>query len=157
MASEAKWRTYERVAQQILNDLGPQLGLTGVQGKQVAAGVSGTDWEIDAKGVREIDGGIVVIECRRKLKSRIKQEELAGFAYRIKDIGAVSGIAVSPLPLQEGAEKVAAFEKIIHMQLGPTDTPDNFLAIFLNEAFGQFTEQVKVSDFYHIEIIEDEK
>jgi hypothetical protein len=45
------WRTYEEVAQYLLNEFAAHFGLGHVEGKQVVPGQSGADWEIDAKGV----------------------------------------------------------------------------------------------------------
>ncbi|PAU54723.1 hypothetical protein BZL41_21895 [Pseudomonas sp. PIC25] len=102
LMSKAKWRVYEELAQSIINELAGEFGLDGVEGKQTLHGKTGTHWEIDAKGIREGNAGIILIECRRYPKRRIKQEQMAAIAYRINDIGSVGGITVSPLEPQEG-------------------------------------------------------
>ena len=83
-------------------------------------------WEIDAKGIRE-DKETIVIECRRHTRDGLKQEELGGVAFRVIDIGAAGGITVSPLGLQEGAEKVAAAQNIISVKLTADSTPTEFV------------------------------
>ncbi|WP_348270701.1 restriction endonuclease [Candidatus Filomicrobium marinum] len=99
-----------------------------MEGKQRASGrKSGTDWEIDAKGIREGNRAIVLVECRR-YKRRLNQEALAAVAYRIDDIGTDGGITVSPFPLQQGAAKVAAASRIEHVQLRPDSTREQWIA-----------------------------
>lgn len=98
-----KWLTYEQVAAEILDRIKEELGLSAVEGKQSTPGSSGTDWELDAKGIKDNSGTFVVIECRRHTKSRIKQAAVASLAWCIQDTGAAGGVIVSPLGLQEGA------------------------------------------------------
>jgi hypothetical protein len=121
---------YEVVAAEILARL-VKPGLETVEGKQVLIGLqSGTSWEIDAKGVAKDNEAFVIIECRRYTTSKLKQEQLAAIAYRIKDTGAASGIVISPCGLQEGAELVAKAENIISVRLGPESTPESFTMEF---------------------------
>lgn len=84
------WKSYEEVAAYSLNHFAKEFELTRVEGKQTVHGFkSGTDWEIDAKGVREgPNQGFVIIECRRYTSSRQNQEKLGSLAYRILDTGA---------------------------------------------------------------------
>jgi hypothetical protein len=118
----------------LLNQFAREFGLDRVEGKQDVAGQrSGTSWEIDAKGVRERDGGFMIVECRRYTTSRICQDQAAGLAYRILDTGASGGIVVSPLGFQEGAAKVAASEGIFAVTLDPTSTPASFSIGFLGK------------------------
>jgi hypothetical protein len=87
---------YEEVARILLNRMHKEFGLERVEGKQDIEGLrSGTSWEIDAKGIREGDGAIIIVECRRYTSSQLKQEHLGGLAYRILDTGVVGGITVS--------------------------------------------------------------
>jgi len=60
---------------------------------------------------------------------------VGGLAYRIIDTGASGGIIVSPLPLQDGAKKVAKANHIVHVRLGPDSTPENFAISFFNKVF----------------------
>ncbi len=122
------WVNYEEVARHVLQQLGKKFGLADVEGKQKVAGrQSGTDWEIDAKGVRDGDATIVLVECRRH-RNRLTQEALAAVAYRIIDTGAAGGIIVSLLPLQKGAAKVAEASKIEHVQLRPESARELWVA-----------------------------
>ena len=80
------WKNYQAVAAELLNRFAAHFQLDRVEGEQKVYGkVSG--WRIDAKGVRELDGAIIVVECRRKGR-RFDQENLGAIAYRIRDIGA---------------------------------------------------------------------
>src|SRR5271157_2418146 len=102
--SDKQWRSYEQISAYLLDKLSKEFGLTRVEGKQKLVGRSGTEWEIDAKGIRDDDGGIVIIECRRYTTSKQNQEKIAGFAWKITDTNAQSGIIVSQLGLQRGAK-----------------------------------------------------
>jgi len=126
------WRQYEQVAAHILNDVAAHFGLKRVEGKQSIPGLrSGTEWEIEAKGLSDDSQTFVIIECRRYTTSKLKQEHLGAVAYRIMDTGAAGGIIVTPLGLQEGAEKVAAAENIIPVRLSLNATPEQFALEFL--------------------------
>lgn len=133
--SDKRWRDYEQVSAYLLNSLSKELGLTKVEGKQKLAGESGTEWEIDAKGIRDRDGGIVIIECRRYTTSKQSQGKMAEFAWRITDTGAKSGIIVSQLGLQKGAKLVAQAGNITSVIIDANSTPKNFAVEFLNKLF----------------------
>jgi hypothetical protein len=91
-----------------------EFGLVRVEGKQKILGSStGTEWEIEGKGVTTRDKEFVIVECRRYTTSRLKQECVGALAYRISDTGASGGILVTPIGLQEGAKMVAACENIV--------------------------------------------
>lgn len=128
------WKSYEEVATYLLNHFAKEFGLSRVEDKQKVHGLkSGTDWEIDAKGVRVgANQAFIIIECRKYTKSKQSQEKLGGLAYKIEDTGASGGIIVSLLGLQEGAKKIAAHENIIDVQLNADCTPEEFVLKFLN-------------------------
>jgi hypothetical protein len=151
------WKTYEEVAQHLLNQLANHFGLGRVEGKQIVPGDSGVNWEIDAKGILKNKDGFLVIECRRYTKSRLSQEHIAGLAFRIQDTGAVGGIIVSPFDLQIGAKILAEQTHILHVTLDPASTTSDFMLRFLNQIFIGKTERVSVSDFYSVEIIRNGK
>lgn len=123
------WKRYEAVAADLLNRFAAQCGLDRVEGKQKIQGKNAT-WEIDAKGVRDSDGAVILVEFRQK-KRKLDQEALAAIAYRIQDVGAKGGIVVTPLELQSGARKVATAEEIIEMQLDRNSTSIDFSMRFL--------------------------
>jgi hypothetical protein len=102
----------------LLNQFAKEFGLERVEGKQLIEGRrSGAAWEIDAKGFRQDGATFVIVECRRYTTSRQNQARLGQLAYQIIDTGAAGGIVVSPLGLQEGAERVANAENIVTVKL----------------------------------------
>ena len=134
MSNKQSWKSYEEVARYFLNHFRQEFGLERVDPKQKIAGSSGTSWEIDAKGVCESNNSaIMLVECRQHRFKRLNQEAVGGLAYRIIDTGASGGIIVSPLPLQEGAKKVAEANHIVHVRLGPDSTPENFAISFFQQ------------------------
>jgi len=136
MAGSPKhWRSYERVAAEILDRLKEELGLSAVEGKQSLPGLSGTEWELDAKGITQKSEAFVIVECRRHTTSKIKQEAVAALAFRIQDTGAAGGLLVSPLGFQEGAQKVAASTQIHSVKLNADATPEQFTLSFLGDLF----------------------
>jgi DNA-directed RNA polymerase subunit RPC12/RpoP len=148
-----KWQTYEEVAAYLLDRFAADFGLSRVEGKQVVAGLqSGTNWEIDAKGVREGNQGFIIVECRRYTTSRLNQEDLGALAYRITDTGAEGGIIVSPLGLQEGAQKIAQAENIVEVRLDPNSTPHDFSMQFLNKLMIGVSETIRVSDDVKVQV-----
>ena len=129
-----KWENYEEVATYLLNEFANEFNLDRVEGKQKIDGKrSGTTWEIDAKGVKEDDGGFMIVECRRRTTSKQAQEHLGSLAYRIIDTGADGGIVVSPLGSQKGAEMIAKSENIFNVTLSPDSTPTEFNMGFLGK------------------------
>lgn len=131
--------------------------MADVEGKQKVVGKqSGTEWEIDAKGVRIGDSSIVLIECRR-YKTRLSQEALAAVAYRVLDAGAAGGIIVSPLPLQKGAALVAKASKIEHVELQCDSTHEQWVANIETVVHIGVTEVVNLSIQEKLEVVVRDK
>jgi len=152
-----EWRTYEEVAQHLLTKFANHFGLGYVEGKQVIPGASGTEWEIEAKGVA-IDGkGFIIIECRRYTTARISQEEAGGLAYRIIDTGAKGGILVTPLGFQKGAKKVVSHSGIKQVILNPTSTTTDYILQFLNNVFVGLSDTIPMNDSVIIKKFEQGK
>ena len=64
--ADTKWRNYEEVATYLLDKFADHFGLSRVEGKQPLLGIrSGTEWTIDAKGIRQGSEAFVIVECRR--------------------------------------------------------------------------------------------
>jgi len=142
--SDKAWENYEEVAVYLLDQVGDRLGLDfeRVEGKQDIYGSrSGAKWEIDGKGVKVGEEGIVIIECRRYTTSR--QKQAAGLAYRIIDTGAVGGILVSPLGFQKGAKKIAAAEGIQEVFMDENSTRSDYMVKFLNRATLGVSAQIR--------------
>jgi hypothetical protein len=154
---EKKWRTYEEVAQYLLNQFATHFGLGHVEGKQIIPGASGAKWEIEAKGVAASGEGFVIVECRRYTKSKIEQERVAGLAFRIIDTRASGGILVSPFDLQRGSKKVAAYSNIQHVILDPASTTTEYVMRFLNDVFIGVSDKITLKDRATIELIQDGK
>ncbi len=140
------WEAYEQVAAVLLNRFAAYFGLDRVEGKQKLPGLkSGTTWEIDAKGVRDSDDAIFVVECRRYHNRKVNQDAMAGLAYRIQDIGAEGGILVSPLEFQSGARSIAEAEEIVEVQLEPNSTPRDFAMRFFGRLMAGASVEFRVA------------
>ncbi len=149
-----RWEKYEEVTVYLLNQFKEEFGLSNVKGKQKIHGHrSGTNWEIDAKGINENGEGFVIIECRRYTTSKQNQEKLGSLAYRIIDTGASGGIIVEPFGLQEGAKKIANSENIVHVTLDANSTSDQFGMQFLNKIMICLCEHITVRDEVIVELI----
>lgn len=145
--TETTWHNYEEVAAYLLDQNAEEFGLKKVEGKQSIEGKrSGTNWEIDAKGIVDKGNGFVLIECRRYTTSKQNQEKIGALAYRIIDTGAYGGIIVSPLGLQSGAKKVASQENIIEVILDANSTPQTFALRFLNKLMIGLSDNINMSD-----------
>ncbi|MDQ2998980.1 MAG: hypothetical protein M3R61_18265 [Chloroflexota bacterium] len=144
MGEQAKyWETYEEVAAYLLDQISSEFGLARFEGKQDLIGKrSGTSYEIDAKGISSNNETLFIVECRRYTTSRQNQEKLGALAYRIIDTGAKGGIMVSPLGLQEGANKIAAAENIHSVILDANSTRSDHILKFLNQAQISFSAAV---------------
>lgn len=152
--TENKWESYEEVAAYLLNLFAEDFGLGKVEGKQLVPGVSGTEWEIDAKGYSEGGKSFVIVECKRYTKSKVSQEVIAGLAFRISDTGAKGGIIVTPLGLQEGAKKVVAHTGIHTVRLNQDSTKTDYVLQFLNKFCVGLSETVHLEDNLSIALID---
>jgi hypothetical protein len=156
--AEQRWETYEEVAQYLIEQFAEGFELGDVEGKQVVAGNSGTNWELDGKGIREDGQSIVLIECKRYTTRKVTQETIAGMAFRISDTNADGGIIVSPLGLQNGAEKVAAHTDITTVKLDQNSTTQEYVMQFLNNFCMGFVENIRLnmSDSLSITMIDSD-
>ena len=149
---EKRWKTYEEVAAFLLNRVAVHFGVGRFEGKQVVPGDSGTDWELDARGVGEGDARIIVVECKRHTKSGISQAITGALAFTIQDVGAHGGILVSPLGLQAGAKKVAAHANIVEVTLTPESTTTDYVLRFLDQIHVGISESVQATDECSVEL-----
>jgi hypothetical protein len=151
------WQSYEVVAQYLLNQFAEHFKLGKVEGKHIVPGESGAEWEIDAKGIKSDGEGFIIVECRRHTRPRLNQESMAALAFRIQDTGAQGGIIVSPLDLQSGAKKVAAYSHVQYVTLDPKSTTSDFMMSFLNQIFVGRTETVAALTAYMLRLFRTEK
>ena len=142
------WLVYEDAARKVLTDLRSILGVAHVEGKQSLAGLSGTEWEVDAKAWREASDGFLIVEVRRRETARLNQESLAAVAFRIRDVEASGGIVVSPLPMQRGACLVAKSANVAHVVVSAESTTESYLAEFMGRRFlgATVVERVNATD-----------
>lgn len=145
MSKKKAWESYEEVATYLLNEFAEHFGLECVEGKQSVPGKkTGTDWELDAKGVAKNGEGFLVVECKHR-KGRLNQAIISSLAYSIQDTGAQGGIVVTPIDLQKGAKKIAAHENIHHVILDPNSTKNQYVLRFLKKVFVGVTASVGIS------------
>jgi hypothetical protein len=126
------WEKYEETARLVLEQVKEHFGLESVQGSQALKGGL-TSWNVDAKGITET-GGIILIECRLRSRSA-NQEAIAALSFRIQDCSADGAIFVSPVSLQTGAIAVAKGTSIHHMMLDQSSTAFDFAFEFLGKLF----------------------
>ena len=69
---------------------------------------------------------------------------------RIIDTGVVGGIIVSPLGLQEGAEKIAAAEGIVSVLLDENSTRTHYVMSFLHSVMVGVSDTVTITDTLEI-------
>lgn len=154
--ADTKWRSYEEVAQYLLNQFAQHLGLERVEAKQKIPGHTSTRTiEIDGKGVKEGNAGFVILECKR-YKDRVEPEKLESLAFRIMDAGAVGGIIVSPIGLQEGAAKIAYSQNIIDVKLNREATVYEYVLRFLKDVMIGLREEIKFHDTVTVEKVTKE-
>lgn len=150
-----EWKSYEEVAQHLLNEFAGRFRLGRVEGKQIVPGASGTDWQIDAKGVCARGEGFVIVECKRHTTRGLCQETVGGLAYRIVDTDAKGAILVTPLALQRGAQKIAKHSKITHVTIDPSSTTTDYIMKFLGQVFVGLQGEVAVKAKVKIKVIKN--
>ena len=131
--SKTTWETYEQVTEEILREAGSILGIDLVESKQKVTGQA-TDWEVDVKAVDTSTGKTVLVECKRHGR-RVNQATVASLAYQIQDTRANRGIIVTPIGLQEGAQRIAAMHNIQVVRLSADSDIENFVAYLADRVF----------------------
>lgn len=153
MPSIKKWCKYEDVVKQLIYDVRDFLEIGRVEGKQKIKGtLSSTEWEVDVVAYNARDEKLILVECKYRSHSKLSQEVLGGFAYRVMDAEADRGIIVTTIGLQEGASKVASASKIIELKLDPNSTSADYIAKIANQIFIKSTESIKINDHINIEV-----
>lgn len=146
----AGWMKYEEVVRLLLHQYRDAFGLDRVGPKQKVPGDSGTEWEIDVVAYGKDDGKLILFECRR-YKSKIKQEAVGGFAFRIDDTQAAKGYIVTPLGLQKGAEIVAQYKQIGCIRIPRDATAKNHIVQFLDKVFIGVTDRITFTEKVRVE------
>lgn len=102
-------------------------------GIDVPFDVGGTTWTIDV--ALQLDSSeVVVAECRRR-EANVKQEEVAGFAYKVEQLRQelglpIAGVFFAKSGHQLGALKVGNFEGITMAVLSEGEKPPGFSMVF---------------------------
>jgi hypothetical protein len=150
--SDKHWKSYEEVAQYLLNRFANHFGVGRFEEKQLVPGESGTSWEIDAKGCSDANQRVLVVECKRHTKSGIPQAIAGALAFTIQDVDAEGGILVSPLGLQAGAKKVASKANIVEVVLNENSTTTDYVMKFLDQIHFGDSAMLSVTDHLVIEV-----
>jgi len=149
-----QWESYEDVGTYLLDRFAAEFGLDRVEPKQDVTGRrSRTSWEVDAKGVCQGNQGFVIVEFRRYTTSRQSQGKMSGLAYTIIDTGAKGGIIVSPMGLQQGAEKIAAAENVVNVILNENCNHHEYMMRFLNKLMVGLQDSMGLEDKVEIELL----
>jgi hypothetical protein len=148
----SQWRTYEEVAQQILDEQREFFGLSRVEGKQNLPAANGTTYEIDIVGYQQGSNRLVIFECR-DYKNRLTQEAVGGFAYRIQVTGAGGGYLVTPIGLQSGAQLVADYEKIGVITIPRGATTEKYVLRFMHDILVKVTDHIDFQDAAMFELV----
>lgn len=135
-----KWEKYEQVAQILLDRFAHEFGLSGFEPKQVIEGKI-ESYEIDAKGVKEGDQVIILVECKHYKSSRITKKDVAYLSFQIDDTGAAGGITVSTLPVQRGAAKISNAKNIVNVTLNKECTTVDYIMKFLRKILVGFSDE----------------
>ena len=72
-------------------------------------------------------------------------------AFRITDTGAVGGLVVSPMGLQEGAAKIATSQNIVAVQLDRDANEYEYVLRFLKQVMIGIHDQIKLKDIATVE------
>jgi hypothetical protein len=119
-------------------------GVTRVRGK------SGYEWNIDVAATKSVSQGTVIFEVRRR-KRNVVPEEIAALVYKIQDTSSEKGYLVTKLDRgpSSGADIIAEFEHIEHIQVSEDSTPEYSLMKCLERWF------VDLADKFDYEIEKD--
>jgi Restriction endonuclease len=122
------WRSYEELARHVLMCFADMLGISEVEAKQRLMGATGTEWEIDAKGVKADGRGFLVVECKERSAARLDQATIGSLAFTVQDVGAQGAVIVTSIGLQEGAKKIAEHQDFKIVFLRKESTFEQFFA-----------------------------
>ncbi|WP_175701133.1 restriction endonuclease [Burkholderia ambifaria] len=153
--ADPTWKSYEQIAEFVLNQCANEFGLSRFEGKQDVAGKSGTDWEVDARGWTEGDSAHFVVECKKHSNTAISQAITGSLFCTIRDTDAAGGFLVSPHGLQSGAKKLAASTNIHEIKLDPRSTTAAYFGEWLGKLRIGLSETISFSERILIKKIDE--
>lgn len=142
------WKNYEDAVREIIKRQKDIFGLKDVDSTaSKVPGQSGYEWNIEItaytstaypKGEKD-----VLVEARR-ISRNLKPAEAAELAFRVEDTGASKGYFVTPLGrrLSKGAEKIARYKQIGHIEVSDTATAHDYIMRYLNSIFVQVSDDM---------------
>ncbi len=144
MTEPDTWRSYEDAFRSIVAQHQNVFGLESVEPTTGRAeGASGHVWDIEVIGYSSGQRKMVIFEVRKKSRN-IEPEAAVAFAGRIEDTGSEKGYFVTPLDrtLSKGAQRIADYHEIGHVQLSVDSTPENHVMKYLNGFFVGLTSNM---------------
>jgi hypothetical protein len=104
-------------------------------------------WDIEVVGYRRGTRRLILFEVKLRTRN-VEPETAGGLAYRIEDTGAEKGYFVTALDkgLSKGAEEIANYERIGHIQLSRDSTPDDYIMKCADNLFIGLSETIRLTD-----------
>ena len=104
-------------------------------------------WDIEVAGYKQGSRRLILVECKNRSRN-IEPEQAGGFAYRIEDTGAERGYLVTPLDkgLSKGAQEIADYEQIRHIQVARESTPDDYVMRCADNLFVGVSDTLRLTD-----------
>ena len=123
------WEVFEGVVRSIISRHRDFFGLDTVEpGVTAVLGKSGYTWNIDVAATKSGSQRTVIFEVRRRMRN-VEPEEMAAIAYKIQDTDSEKGYVVTKLDRGPsiGADLIATFEQIEHIEVAEDSTPESYL------------------------------
>lgn len=139
------WESFEDAFRAILIRHKDFFGLEAVEPAPVRIQTaSGYVYAIEVVGYAKSDHKIVLFECRRRTTRNLIPEDVDAFSRRIERTSSQKGYFVTTLShgLSQGAQQLADYDQIGHIQLSACATPDLYVMSFLNQVFAGTGDRV---------------
>lgn len=146
-----RWKVFEDTVRSIISRHPDFFELESVEpGVTKIRGKSGYEWNIDVAATKSVSRGTVIFEVRRR-KRNVVPEEMAALVYKIHDTDSEKGYLVTKLDRGPscGAEIIAGFEHVEHIEVSEDSTPESSLMKYLEHWF------VDLADKFECEIQKD--
>jgi hypothetical protein len=146
-----EWKVFEDAVRAIITRHREFFGLESVEpGVTKVQGKSGYEWNIDVVGNKSGSQKTVIFEVRKRKRNAVP-EEIGALAYKIQDTDSEQGYLVTKLDrgFSNGADQIAGFEQIGHIEVAGDSTPEYSLMKCLKAWF------VDVADKFEYEIQKD--